>query len=57
MLGTSIGSLNIYVNTSGTEYLIWSLSGNQNSKWLNGQVNVGRVKFQTSYKVRIFILS
>lgn len=49
MLGSSIGSLNIYVNASGGEKLVWTLKGQKGNRWLNGQVNVGLVR--GSYKV------
>ncbi|XP_057298293.1 MAM and LDL-receptor class A domain-containing protein 2-like isoform X2 [Hydractinia symbiolongicarpus] len=49
MYGSSIGSLNIYVNASGGEKLVWTLKGEKGNRWLNGQVNVGLVR--GSYKV------
>ena len=57
MSGQSIGSLNIYVNNSGSETLIWSLSGDKGTKWQNGQVNVASVQVGSSYKVSIEDLS
>jgi MAM domain. len=49
MFGKSIGTLNIYVNVSGSETLVWRLNGNKGNRWMNGQVNVGRTA--GSYKV------
>lgn len=51
MFGSDIGALNIYVNASGGEKLVWTLSGDKGKKWQNGQVNVGKVT--GSYKVII----
>ena len=53
MFGSSIGTLNIYVNVSGTETLVWRLSGNKGNQWKNGQVNVG--KTAGSYKVGCYL--
>ncbi|XP_047128245.1 MAM and LDL-receptor class A domain-containing protein 1 isoform X1 [Hydra vulgaris] len=51
MYGQSIGSLNIYANFSGTEKLLWTLSGNKGNTWFNGQVNVGIAT--TAYRIII----
>lgn len=41
MYGTGIGSLNIYISVAPTQNTtIWSLTGNQQNAWLNGQAPV-----------------
>ena len=49
MYGRNMGSLNIYVNSSGGEKLVWVQTIEKGKQWQNGQVNVGLVK--GSYKV------
>ena len=36
MYGDGIGSLNIYLETNSSKNLVWSLSGNKESKWQQG---------------------
>lgn len=54
MNGRGIGSLNVIVNypDAGTNNTVWSLSGDQGDKWLQGQVPIVA---STTYQV-CFIL-
>lgn len=42
MYGSSIGSLNVYLNISNRLTLWWRKSGNKGNKWLPGTVGIGK---------------
>lgn len=42
MYGRSIGSLNVYLNTSNRLTLWWRKSGNKGNQWLQGTVGIGK---------------
>ena len=44
MSGSTVGALNIYVNDSRGEKLVWTLKKAQDTRCKNGQVNVGLVR-------------
>ncbi|XP_067654505.1 MAM and LDL-receptor class A domain-containing protein 2-like [Haliotis asinina] len=48
MSGSQIGTLNVYVIVGNVNTTVWSLSGSQGDKWLNGQAPIAST---TSYKV------
>lgn len=58
MVGTTIGSLNIYMQTVTTQNsvnkLMWSLSGNQQQPWIQGRFSINS---RTSYQVYLYLHS
>lgn len=42
MYGSSIGSLNVYLNISNRLTLWWRKSGNKGNTWLQGTVGIGK---------------
>lgn len=54
MTGSGIGTLNLYVKTgkgSTNEKMIWSLSGNQANKWMEGTAPIySKVDYQVCEK-------
>ena len=53
MYGSSIGSLNVWLNSNGSSGMIWSLSGGQQNQWRYGQAPVSS---SNVYQVSTFIL-
>ena len=59
MFGATVGTLNLYVktglgNSTKSEQLIWSLSGNFGNQWMNGQAPISSTaRYQVS-TIRLF---
>ena len=55
MYGNTVGTLNLYIktglgNTTKSERLIWSLSGNFGDQWMNGQAPItSKARYQVHF--------
>ena len=52
MYGSEIGSLNVYIKTSGSEIKVWSQTGNIGDQWMYGQVPINEKR---QFRVRRYL--
>lgn len=51
MYGSTIGTLNVYVNYAAKDNLFWTKKGNQGDVWLSATVPLPRSKLTTTFSV------